>query len=77
VKTVKVKIAVHIDFDGNWNAAGWGNGPDQTSYVHSEEAMMEIAAEEGTEGEQYWVVAELEIPEAPKVKEIEASVEEV
>ena len=67
MKTVKVRIAVTVDLHGDWNAAGWGR-------TGNSDDMMDMAMEHISEGEaQYWVIAELEIPEEEKVKEVKAS----
>ena len=60
MKTVKVRIAVAVDPDGNWNASGWRK-PDGKP---AEEEAMDIAIEAVEEGEaRYWIEAELLLPE--------------
>jgi hypothetical protein len=58
MKTVKVRIAVAVDRDGVWHAAGWGSGG-----VPATDAAMDIAVEAIGPGEaRYWVTAELPVP---------------
>ena len=59
MKTVKVRIAVAVDPDGNWNAYGW---------TDADGVAMELALEGVASGEaRYWVTAELPVPPAPEV----------
>lgn len=59
-KTVKVRIAVAVDPEGNWGCAGWKNA-DQDE-LHS------YAVENLENGEhRYWLDAELKIPEIPEI----------
>lgn len=63
--TVKVRIAVAVDADGDWNACG-GSGMDDGE-------AMDIAIDVVGNGEaRYWLTAELPVPEP---QEIEATVE--
>lgn len=56
MKTVKVRIAVAVTKDGDWNATGWKDARDDVA--------MELAVETVASGEaRYWLEAELEIPE--------------
>lgn len=65
MKTIKVRIAVAVDPDGDWNSCG--------SKSLSEDEAMELAGEPLSEGEaRYWVTAELRVPE---IAEVAASVE--
>lgn len=70
-KTVEVRIAVAVDSKGNWIAAGWNNKED--------EDQMRAATYDGLDGNeiQYWLTAELEVPEAKKIEasEIEKVIE--
>lgn len=67
MKTLKVRIAVAIDFDGNWSASGWDKGGD--------DQLMDIAAEGVDVGEtRYWITAVLPIPEIQEVQKIEGEV---
>ena len=57
MKTVKVRIAVAVDPDGDWHACGWSGSSDET--------MMRTAVDTIAEGERrYWIEAELEVPDA-------------
>lgn len=56
-QTVRVRIAVAVDTDGNWVACG---GPDVADDWHG---AMDCMLDEIKEGEsRYWVEAELSIP---------------
>lgn len=67
MKTVKVKIAVAVDTDGDWCSAGWSNADDND--------LIGAAIENIGEGEaRYWLIAELEVPEEKKPIEIEGKV---
>lgn len=64
-KKVKVRIAVAVDPDGDWDATGWSAATDDSA--------MGIARDSVGSGEAcYWLEAELEIPEA---KTVQANVE--
>lgn len=53
--TVKVRIAVAVDPDGDWNACGWSSATDKTA--------RDLATETVGEGEAvYWLEAELPVP---------------
>jgi hypothetical protein len=65
MRKVRVRIAVAVDPDGNWNSCGWSSGDD--------EQKLEIATEDLQHGEsRYWLTAELEVPD---VAEIQAEIE--
>jgi len=68
MKTVKVKIAVSVDSNGDWSAAGWSGGTDPSEF-HS---YTIDALEPGENG--YWLEAELPVPE--KIPTIQATVTE-
>ena len=63
MRKVEVRIAVAVDEAGKWNAAGWCE-------VKPNEAM-DMALDAFFEGDrsiaQYWVTAELEVPETAEV----------
>ena len=61
--TIKVRIAVVIDSEGTWSAAGWSG--DQTDTMNEAEAIQEMTNYVNF----YWLTAEIEMPE---IKEIEA-----
>jgi hypothetical protein len=68
-KTVKVRIAVAVDPEGNWNSCGWSDAP-------SDKSMTDIAADMVGDGEaHFWLTAELPIPVVREVGEVEAKVE--
>jgi hypothetical protein len=59
-KTVRVRIAVSVDADGNWNACGWTKTSDANK--------MGLAIEPLSQGEQqYWLEADLTLPAAELV----------
>jgi hypothetical protein len=63
-KTVKVRIAVAVDPEGDWNATGW-RGRDGEPV---DEEAMEIVADNLNPGERrFWVEAELPVPERDAV----------
>jgi hypothetical protein len=56
-RTVRVRVAVAVDTQGEWNAAGWSSG--------TEDERMEIACDNVQPGEaRYWLEANLPLPEA-------------
>lgn len=58
--TKKVRIALAIDKDGDWNASGWG----RDGKITADADMMSSAVEMVADGEnQFWIEAEVEIPE--------------
>ena len=64
-KTVKVRIAVSVDLNGQWSCFGHSS--------MNEEDAHEFVAEGGAEGEaRYWLTAELAIP---SIAEVPAEVE--
>lgn len=68
-KTVKVRIAVAVDEEGQWRCAGWMADPDDKNAFDD---MMEIATEDLLPGEEcYWLEAVLPLP---NVKTIFATV---
>lgn len=78
MKTVKVKIAVVVDTDGKWSAAGWSIEPDVIQRLAYEIDAIDTASEvfdtEEDELAKYWITAELEVPEEKKPVEIEGKV---
>ena len=66
MKTVKVRIAVAVDTQGNWASSGWSEKGDQ---VDINEYMADIARECVGEGEAlYWVEAEIPMPEVQTIQ---------
>lgn len=58
-KTVKVRIGVGIDSEGNWSATGWST--DQTSSYDAE--VTECVLDWQDDGAKvYWLEAELYVP---------------
>jgi hypothetical protein len=58
---VHVRIAVAVDKAGNWNSCGSKGMPDEDA--------SSIASEVVEEGEkQYWLTADLDIPEETEIK---------
>lgn len=60
MKTVKVRIAVAVDSDGDWSASGWKGARDY-------HAMGTAVDGVGDNASRYWITAELPIPEAPTI----------
>lgn len=59
--TVKVRIAVAVDYTGNWNAVGYPVKSDTNN------DLMSWAIEPLETGEsRYWITTELEVPEEAK-----------
>ena len=65
--SVRVRIAVAVDIDGNWNSEGWsGRHPHDLK----EQALEELAHQTDTNipTALYWVTADLPIPQAVEVE---------
>jgi len=59
--TVRVRIAVAVDPDGDWNSCGWKGGGDENA--------MEICTESIGSGEaRYWLEADLPVPEIATIQ---------
>jgi hypothetical protein len=55
-KTVKVKIAVSVDYTGDWSSAGWKGVDEKEMHSYTIDGLHP--------GEKrYWLEAELEPPE--------------
>lgn len=67
-KTVKVKIAVVIDDEGNWTANGWNDGEKECMGI-----CLDIIDIIDGDVQRFWVEAELPIP---KIKTFSGTVEE-
>lgn len=65
MKKVRVRIAVAVDQDGEWNAAGWSRRGKSCD----DDEMMSVCVE-GVGGNEasYFVEAEVYVPERPTVK---------
>ena len=60
--TVKVRIAVAVTPEGEWNACGWSGS-------ESDDDKMSICVDSLASGEKrYWLEAELEVPSADTVQ---------
>jgi hypothetical protein len=60
---VKVRIAVAVGPNGEWNAMGWSSGEA------SDSEKMSLCVEPIDPGEaRYWLEAELDVPEEPTVQ---------
>ena len=58
----KVRIALAVDVDGEWNACGWGNVVKGTTTGDRE--LMGVATDPLASGEnRYFVEVEIEMPE--------------
>ena len=62
---MKIRIAVAVTLDGEWNACGWG----RPGMEIPDKRKMDLAVE-GVAGSEarYWVEAEVEIPHVKTVK---------
>ena len=60
--TVKVRIAVAVAPEGDWNACGW-------SGTASDDDKMSLCVDSLASGEKrYWLEAELEVPSVDRVQ---------
>ena len=61
MKTIKVKIALALDEENNWYAAGWEKAPDQ-------DLINEVTVDTGLKHiiATYFIEARIPIPEGPK-----------
>jgi hypothetical protein len=58
---MKIRIAVAVSPDGEWNSAGWGGKHEVTDHD-----KMQIAIEPIPSGEaRYFIEVEVELPSAP------------
>jgi hypothetical protein len=62
-KTVKVKIAVSVDHNGEWSSAGWNTANPEELHSYTIDSL-----EPGER--RYWMEAELELPAPTTVKPI-------
>lgn len=83
-KCVKVKIAVVINEEGEWSAAGWNCSETGKSVIadiiYDSDAMdtaSEMFNDEDDTLKRYWITAELETPEKVKIEEIDGEVKNV
>lgn len=72
-KTVKVRVALAVDPEGDWYAVGWS--PPRGEPVSDREKMAAATEMVGEDEARYWLTAEVPVP-TPEEKEIKASVEE-
>jgi len=72
--TVKVRVAVAVDTDGDWVAQGWP--PYSQDGRKATDPEMESIGQVGEECAVYWLTAELEVPELAKAVEVAADVDE-
>lgn len=64
--TVKIKIAVAVDPQGNWNASGWkvhGRQPEDREFL-----SCALEGLDSSEESTFWVEVELPVPETQTVK---------
>ena len=67
-KTVKLRIAVAIDYEGNWSAAGWSGGTDKEK--------LECTIEQGDSAEldsahqEYFITIEVPAPRRARPVEL-------
>lgn len=67
-RTVKVRVAVAVDSEGEWCAAGWTDGEGKLSEGCDDHILDGL----GPICNQHWIWADLPIPEPA---EVEATVE--
>lgn len=61
MKTVKVKVAVSVDEEGRWCAAGWSETEGESAIQYTIETL--------SAGEKSYILeAELELPEVKSIK---------
>lgn len=61
MKTIKVRIALAVDRNGDWGATGWSTKSDAKQY---EADTFCVAAENLETGEaRYWIEAEVHVPD--------------
>jgi hypothetical protein len=59
-KTVKVRIAVSVDCNGDWSSAGWSSSSSEDFHSYTFDSLKP--------GEnRYWLEAELEVPETKTI----------
>jgi hypothetical protein len=82
-ETVKVRVAVAVDAEGDWNACGWSKGAGKPPGAPADPApgpdseLAEAACEHVREGERvFYLTAELPIPKRPGPAEVAAGVED-
>lgn len=65
METVRVRIAVAVTHEGEWNSCGWGRpGKDV-----SDADKMALAVETMPDGEsRYWVEADIPLPSPPTIE---------
>jgi len=64
MKTVRVRIAVTVDPDGNWRSAGW----KESGYGDDERDIRDCVEENADDmAKLYWIEADVPIPEEPKL----------
>lgn len=57
--TIRIRIAVAIDSGGEWNANGWGG----KAQPYERDAMSMARECVGADAVEYWIEAELPIPD--------------
>ena len=62
MKVIKVRIAVVVDDAGDWNSVGWSGSASSSEQMSLAGEPMERQALA-----EYWVTAELPVPEAIEV----------
>ena len=72
MKTKRVRIAVCIDEDGAWNAAGWRDAIDGDVSTEALDGFEGLS--DGGPHHTVWVTAEVPLPELPDI-EVEGKVE--
>jgi hypothetical protein len=62
-KTVKVRIAVSVDCNGDWSSAGWSSTDSTDSENFHSYTIDSLEPGEN----RYWLEAELEVPETKTI----------
>jgi hypothetical protein len=75
-ETVKVRVAVAVDCNGNYASSGWKMGDELSSEWHADTAGRNLMSR-GQGQAVYYLTAELPIPKRPEPAEVAAGVDEV
>jgi len=59
-RTIKVRVAVSVDCNGDWSASGWSSTSSEDFHSYTIDAL-----EPGEN--RYWLEAELDVPETKTI----------
>ena len=71
-KTVRVRIAVVVNQDGEWDAAGW-DGPHAESYTDEPEGVASQSFDLDDTTVLHWVEVDVPVPVVPVGETLEGS----